>query len=234
MNTMLSSFLIKVCGLRDCENIRAVAALGIDLTGFVFWPGSPRCVREGSDLPDSDSCQSPRRVGVFVDEKPSVICQKIRQYRLDFIQMHGHERPEDIERLRYGLDNAGLKDVGLIKALGITSRQDLAAARDFEGLVSLLLFDTRCQERGGSGQKFDWSVLESYGGDTPFLLSGGIAPDDAQRIGSLRHPRLAGIDLNSRFELAPGLKDVGKLRLFLSQLRLLIPNNQTTKQTSTL
>ena len=102
----------------------------------------------------------------------------------------------------------------------MSSRNDIATYKTYEGLVEYFLFDTKCPSVGGSGQQFDWSVLSAYDGSTPFLLSGGIGPDDAERIKSFHHPQCIGIDLNSRFELAPGLKDVIKLQAFIKELSI--------------
>lgn len=216
---MKNKRLIKICGLRDTENIRAVSALGIDLTGFIFWPGSPRHVRTSDILPEAEpSGFRPGRVGVFVDQEVSLIVQTARQARLSHLQLHGHESPSEIARLREALQRTGLEQVGIIKAISVEKAADLDLRRYDVCRPDLWLFDTKCAGRGGSGKKFDWSVLESYHGPVPFLLSGGIGPGDAQALNSLQHPMLAGIDLNSRFETAPGIKDVDLLRDFIHQL----------------
>ena len=120
-----------------------------------------------------------------------------------------------IENLRSTLVPDIAPGIKIIKALGVGSCEDVARARDYEGAVDLFLFDTHGPTQGGSGRQFDWSVLDAYDGNTPFLLSGGIGPDDAARIRAFRHPQFAGVDLNSRFETEPGLKDVERLRAFI-------------------
>ena len=197
--------LIKVCGMRDAENIRAVEALGISLMGFIFWPKSKRYVSERpAYLPTQ--C---KRVGVFVDED----CEKVKhiadEYALDIIQLHGSESPEYAKTLRQWK---------LIKAFNIATKEDLEATKPYEGTVDYFLFDTKGKSVGGNGEKFDWSVLADYAGETPFLLSGGIGPDDAERVKSFHHPQCIGIDLNSKFEVAPALKDIQKLKTFIEQL----------------
>lgn len=203
--------MIKVCGMRDTENIREVEALGIDLMGFIFWPKSGRYVSERpAYLPTN--C---KRVGVFVNEDIESVKRIADDYVLDFIQLHGHESPEYCAQLK------GLK---LIKAISVSGQDDIATYKTYEGLVDYFLFDTKCPSVGGSGQQFDWSVLSAYDGQTPFLLSGGIGPDDAQHLRALRVldgfpvEKCIGIDLNSRFEQAPGLKDINKLKDFLNVL----------------
>ena len=204
-----SSFLVKVCGMREAENIREVEALGIDLMGFIFWPKSSRYVSERpAYLPTN--C---KRVGVFVDEDIETVKRIADDYALDYIQLHGHELADYCAQLR------GFK---LIKAFNIATTEDFKQTEPYTGIVDYFLFDTKGKSVGGNGEKFDWSVLSAYDGNTPFLLSGGIGPDDAEVLTShfspLTSKKCAGIDLNSRFEQAPGLKDINKLKDFLNAL----------------
>ena len=196
----------KVCGMRNAENIREVSALGIDLMGFIFWPKSSRYVPEPPSYLPTDC----KRVGVFVDASLEDIRQHIHDYQLDIVQLHGHESPEFAK---------ALKPAMIIKAFNIATAEDLAQTIPYEGIVDYFLFDTKAQLPGGSGEQFDWSVLSQYEGTTPFLLSGGIGPDDAERIKTFHHERCIGIDLNSRFELAPALKDVRQLKEFLKKVK---------------
>ena len=197
--------IIKVCGMRDAENIREVEALGIDLMGFIFWPKSSRYVSERpAYLPTK--C---KRVGVFVDEDIETVRRIADDYALDYIQLHGHESRAYCAQLK------GLK---LIKAISVSGEDDIATYKTYEGLVDYFLFDTKCPSVGGSGQQFDWTVLADYVGEMPFLLSGGIGPDDAKRVKASHHSKCIGIDLNSRFEIAPGVKDINKLKDFLNAL----------------
>lgn len=196
----------KVCGMRNAENIREVSALGIDLMGFIFWPKSSRYVSEPPSYLPTDC----KRVGVFVDASLEDIRQHIHDYQLDIVQLHGHESPEFAKALKLAI---------IIKAFNIATAEDLKQTKPYEGIVDYFLFDTKAQLPGGSGEQFDWSVLSQYEGTTPFLLSGGIGPDDAERIKAFHHERCIGIDLNSRFELAPALKDVHQLKEFLKKVK---------------
>ena len=211
--------MIKVCGMRDAENIRQVEALGVDLMGFIFWPRSSRYVAERpSYLPTR--C---RRVGVFVDESIEQVRRIADEYVLDYIQLHGHESPDYIHALKAAATPRSCKGgVSIIKAFNIATADDLAQTKPYEGLVDYFLFDAKGKSVGGNGEKFNWSVLDSYDGDTPFLLSGGIGPNDADVLTSYLLPLTSkhciGIDLNSRFEMAPGLKDVAKLKEFVFNL----------------
>jgi phosphoribosylanthranilate isomerase len=201
--------LVKVCGMRDAENIREVEALGIDMMGFIFYPKSSRYVSERPVyLP-----QKCKRVGVFVDEDIENIIKIADDYALDFIQLHGHESAEYIRALRFQVSGFRFQ---VIKAFNIATKEDLDATAPYEGLVDYFLFDTKGPSVGGNGEKFDWSMLKDYTGFTPFLLSGGIGPDDAERVKAFHHHKCIGIDLNSRFEIEPGIKDITKLKTFLN------------------
>ncbi len=199
--------IIKTCGMRDADNIRAVSELGIDWMGFIFWAPSSRYVSEKpSFLPTRQ-----KRVGVFVDARIEEVKSKADEYALDLIQLHGSESPTFCERLKANSRQQ------LIKAFNIATQEDLEQTSPYEGLVDYFLFDTKAKMVGGNGTQFDWSVLSAYQGNTPFLLSGGIGPDDAEKVRSFHHPQLAGIDLNSRFELSPALKDIEKLKQFITE-----------------
>ena len=224
----MDKMLVKVCGMRDGENIRQVVELGVDWIGMIFWSKSPRNVTmiptHAGIIPDKApsnngiKLEGVSRVGVFVDEMPQNIITRVVNFHLDLVQFHGHESPTLIRNLRRTLDPDIRPGIRFIKAISVSSREDIAAYKQYEDCVDYFLFDTKCQTVGGSGQQFDWSVLEAYDGTKPFLLSGGIGPDDAVRIKTFQHPKCIGIDLNSRFETAPAQKDVDALRTFLSQI----------------
>ena len=198
--------MIKVCGMRDAQNIRDVESLGVDWIGMIFWPKSKRYVAEvPSYLPEHL-----KKVGVFVDSTLDDILQHISDYQLDIIQLHGQESPDFAK---------ALKPHTIIKAFNIEKADDLLQTEKYEGIADYFLFDTKGKMVGGNGQKFDWSVLTAYQGKTPFLLSGGIGPEDAESVKSFHHPRCIGIDLNSRFESEPGFKDINQLKTFINNIR---------------
>lgn len=203
--------IVKVCGMREAENIRAVEALGVDWMGFIFWEHSSRCVSQRPAYLPTRA----KRVGVFVDESLDVVCQHVEAFGLDVVQLHGSESPAYLRDLRSSCDARLL----IVKAFSIATRDDLLQTSLYEGLADFFLFDTKAQFVGGNGRKFDWSVLAHYDGSTPFLLSGGIGPDDASRLSAFSHPLLAGIDLNSRFEAAPAQKNVELLKQFLYDIQ---------------
>ena len=197
--------LIKVCGMTDAANIRAVEALGADFVGFVFYPPSPR---RAPDNPPDLPVGKPR-VGVFVNAPAEEIIRRGKVYGLTFAQLHGDEDPAFCKNLR--------KKTRVIKAFGVGA--ELPCTAPWEGVCDYFLFDTKTSARGGSGRPFDWTILDSYQGRTPFLVGGGIGPESAEALASLDHPLLAGFDLNSRFETAPGMKDISKLEQFFKKIR---------------
>lgn len=203
-------FLIKVCGMTQAENIRAVEALGVDWMGFIFYPRSPRFI---------DQCPSylptqARRVGVFVNASLEEISRRIHQFGLQSVQLHGDEEPAFCRKV-------GNLGVEVIKAFSIRSEADIEATQTYEGRCHYLLFDTPTAGRGGSGVAFDWRLLSTYRGQTPFLLSGGISPESVEALRLFSHPQWAGIDLNSRFESAPGVKSIPLLAPFIQEVRKL-------------
>lgn len=221
---------IKVCGMRDADNIQQVTALGVNMIGLIFWSKSPRYVQSVStnagiipDLKNSNITELDNPdvsyVGVFVDEMPQNIVTHAYNYKLDYIQLHGDESTVYIDNLKKTLIPDILPNVKIIKALSIKEAADIQKWKTYEGHVDMFLFDTKSsQSVGGTGKHFDWSLLDLYDGEIPFLLSGGIGPDDAESVKSIDHPMCIGIDLNSRFEKSPGMKDVDKLKTFLKAL----------------
>ena len=203
--------IIKVCGMREERNIREVSALDVDWLGFIFYSKSPRRVLPPIE-PRTLLKERQKSVGVFVNASPERIMETAIACRLDYLQLHGDESPDDCHALRK-------RGFALIKALPVAAPEDLEKAKAYEGRVDYLLFDTRCEGYGGSGKAFYWSLLSHYDGETPFLHSGGIRPESAESLRRFRHPRLAGIDLNSGFEREPGLKDAEKLRDFVRRVR---------------
>ena len=232
----MNKMIVKVCGMRDGENIRQVAELGVDWIGMIFWDKSPRNVTmiptHAGIIPDRASLSPlnthhrPLSVGVFVDEMPQNIITRVVNFHLDAIQLHGQESPTLIRNLRRTLDPDIRPGIRIIKAIPVATAADVAAYKQYEDCVDYFLFDTRATTTipGGTGQQFDWSVLSAYDGNVPFLLSGGIGPDDAPRIkewfaaDNTAAAKCIGIDLNSRFEVAPALKDVEALRRFIQEL----------------
>ena len=194
------------------ENIRRIADLQPDFMGFIFYPKSPRYA-EPLDVESLKSLpKSIKKIGVFVNEELENILTIVYKYNLDGVQLHGSENVADCHKL---------KETGLIvlKVFPIADAYNFKVTKAYEGSCNFFLFDTKTETYGGSGVKFDWSMLAEYTGETPFLLSGGIAADDALAILEINHPKFAGIDLNSKFEISPGFKNVKLLNEFLQALK---------------
>lgn len=199
--------IIKVCGMREAENIRDVEQAGADWMGFIFYPKSSRYVSVVPDyLPENV-----KRVGVFVNEKKDKIFETISRFELDLVQLHGDETPAFCDEL----GKIGLR---IIKVFRIGQKFPSEIVRRYEGVCDYFLFDTFTRLRGGSGQKFKWDVLQEYRGETPFLLSGGISPEDINAVMSFFHPQFVGIDINSQFEIKPAFKDAELVKIFINNL----------------
>ncbi len=231
-----NTMIIKVCGMRDGGNIKAAIKVGADWIGMIFWPKSPRYVQMlpslTGTLPDSaradnmpqegdeaDGTRKTKFVGVFVNDSAQNIITRVVNFKLDLVQLHGDESPTFIRNVRATLAKDICPNIKFIKAISVSSATDLDKCAQYEGVVDYLLFDTKCADRGGSGKHFDWSLLEGYHGNTPFLLSGGIGIDDAEELKRLNLPMMTGIDINSRFETEPGIKDTDKIKTFINKLR---------------
>ncbi len=222
---------VKVCGLRDEQNIEALLrhslspdalsrnALPVDALGFIFYPKSPRFVGE-SLRPDfmRSVGQRIRTVGVFVNADVDIILHTIERFGFGAVQLHGEETPDCSANLRERLESH-FPSVQIWKAFSIATQDDLTPISRYDGIIDLALLDTKGTAHGGNGTRFDWSLLDDYSSPTPFLLSGGIAPEHALEIRNIQHSRLLGIDINSRFETAPALKDVGAVHRFLDELK---------------
>jgi phosphoribosylanthranilate isomerase len=181
--------------------------------GFIFHPDSPRYVSDEDKWTEAILSCPKVKVGVFVNEKPEDIERKMAKYQLNYVQLHGNELPEICRRLRY----AGYP---VIKAFHISSESDFQLTSAYASCVDYLLFDTKDIGYGGTGKRFNWSMLEAYRGNIPFLLSGGIGVEHIHDLLQVfAHPLMAGIDLNSRFELSPALKDVDLIERFVYQIR---------------
>ena len=213
---------IKVCGMKEPENITQLLELPVDFIGFIFYDRSPRY----ADNPKFESWvnknrplfEKTKKVGVFVNAEIERILNAVHDYELDFVQLHGNESPEYCRELKQYWDISTLHQAQIIKAFAVDKEFEFEETQDYEGWCAYFLFDTKSLQHGGSGVAFDWSLLQQYTGITPFFLSGGIGEDDIAALKQLKIPTLYGVDLNSRFETAPGVKDVGKLKGFIAEL----------------
>lgn len=216
--------IVKTCGLREPDNIREISDLPVDWLGLIFYEKSPRYMLDRPDLlafleaPD-EQLSDKKRVGVFVNEAFDRLLELVHDYQLDYVQLHGGESAVYCSTLQSLWDGSSVRSAKIIKAFRVSNAFDFGITVDYEPYCSHFLFDTKGLSYGGTGHKFDWTILDNYHGKTPFLLSGGIGPADVEAVKAFQHPAFAGIDLNSKFELAPGLKDVAALGEFLTKIK---------------
>ena len=209
----MNDLKIKVCGMRNPENISGVVAALPDFLGFIFYPKSKRFV--GFDPSPEIFAIVPEsviKVGVFVDETPERVLETAQNWNLNVVQLHGHETPEYCSQIK----NSGIT---VFKAFSVDEHFDFNLLYTYSGVCDYFLFDTKGQLPGGTGQKFNWQLLENYIGDVPFFLSGGIGFDDQEAIHNFEHPRWHGIDINSGFEIEPALKNIEKVKNFIFEIR---------------
>ncbi|GAA4047453.1 phosphoribosylanthranilate isomerase [Hymenobacter glaciei] len=205
--------LVKVCGMRDAAALPGIAGLGPDFLGFIFAPKSPRFVGEML-APELVRALPPTiwKVGVFVNETTENILATVQRFGLAAVQLHGHETPVQCEEL----NEAGLL---VMKAFSVGEQVDFAALLPYVPYCDFFLFDTKGAAPGGNGAIFNWNLLKAYNLPVPYFLAGGLGVEHAAELASLHLPGLAGVDLNSRFETAPGVKDAARVGEMLKALR---------------
>ncbi len=213
--------IIKVCGMREPDNLLALSELPIAWIGLIFYPKSPRAVEQ--QLADwfrqhKNQFSAFQRVGVFVNAEIDEVLNAVHDFELDLLQLHGEESPEYCELLRRLMGSTSMRKAQLMKVFRVGEGFDFKRVNRFSAHCAYFLFDTLGKNYGGTGQQFNWQLLQYYQGFTPFLLSGGIGPEDVEAVRSFQHPQLYGIDLNSKFETAPGQKDISALRTFIKAL----------------
>lgn len=202
---------IKVCGLKDPENILAVAGLEPDYMGFIRYDRSPRFSEE---LPADVINSLPagiKKTAVFVNGDVDVIKSLIKEYNFEAVQLHGQESPGFCAEFK--------GEVEVLKAFGVGEDFDFNTLNPYVGAVDYFLFDTKTPAHGGSGKTFDWAILDKYHLDVPFFLSGGLSLENLPEVKNIKHPAFYGVDLNSRFETAPGIKDIDKLKQAFAVIR---------------
>lgn len=214
---------VKVCGLTVKENIQEIIDNQADFCGFIFYPKSSRYIDE-EQLKSWIADQSIQfgdtaKVGVFVDRQFDQILDRIHDFELDYVQLHGHESPEYCRQLRSFWEMTSMRNCAIIKAFAIDENFDFSVLAAYEKYCDLFLFDAKGKLPGGNGVQFDWSILSNYQGMTPFLLSGGITADDAEIIRKIETPQLTGVDINSGFEVEAGVKDAASVAQFIQKMK---------------
>ncbi len=189
--------------MQDPENIRRVAELHPNLMGFIFYNGSPRFVGNNFMMPELAS--EIDKVGVFVNESIENVIEIAVLHELNFVQLHGDESSGFCEELS--------QHIAIIKAFGVDEDFDFNITNKYELFCTYFLFDTKTADHGGSGRIFDWSLLEKYKGSVPYFISGGLGIEEIEGLNKhFTDPRLYALDVNSRFETGPGMKDIEKIK----------------------
>lgn len=207
---------LKICGMKFSENIQQAAALHPDYLGFIFYKDSPRNY-EGI-IPNIPS--HIKKTGVFVNASLDIILEKVFKYNLRAVQLHGEESEVLCRKLKDALNG---ESVEIIKVFSIKDEFDFELLKDYEKIVDFFLFDTKGKNKGGNGYSFNWHILKDYPSTTPFFLSGGIGPEEQEKIREFcqhlknngKEELLYAIDVNSRFETEPGLKNIELLEKFI-------------------
>ncbi len=195
--------------MKQTLNRAEIEKLPVDLLGFIFYERSKRYI--GKEPDQGLLHASKPRVAVFVDESIFEILGLVKNFGFEYVQLHGKENPKTCRIIKE-------QGIRVIKAFNLHDAFDFSQVTPYETTVDYLLFDTRSELPGGSGTKFSWDILQNYQGKTPFFLSGGIGPDDAESITKINHPKFCGVDLNSGFEDAPGVKNRLKLKKFIAEI----------------
>jgi len=205
---------LKVCGMKFAANIAAVAALQPDYLGFIFYDKSPRFISDVSAELIKYIPAEIKTVGVFVDEELDIVKKKVNLYQLKAVQLHGSESPEYCVALKNTFN--GLE---VIKAFGVDERFEFSILDNYADVVDYFLFDTKTKAHGGSGKTFNWSILEQYKLNKPYFLSGGIDLEHVDAIAEIKDQRFYALDINSRFETEPGVKDVERIKAFVAKMK---------------
>lgn len=216
----MNELKLKVCGMKHPVNIREVAELVPDYMGFIFYEKTPRFF--DAEIPEIP--EGIKKTGVFVNADIAFILEKLEKHQLQAVQLHGAESAEFCKRLKeQTLEN----EIELIKVFSVKDDFDFDKLKEYEGLVDFFLFDTKGKNKGGNGVSFNWEILKEYPSITPFFLSGGIGLEEAEEIKELsdffrkkgKEKLFYAVDVNSRFEDEPGLKDVEELKEFKNKIK---------------
>jgi len=198
---------LKICGMKYADNIREVAKLSPDFMGFIFYSKSKRFVGNDFIMPEISS--SIKKVGVFVNDSAENILEEVNKHKLDFVQLHGDERAEFCKDL--------CMSVKIIKAFSVDESFDFSFPNAYKNYCEYFLFDTKTNEYGGSGKTFNRNILMNYKSSKPYFLSGGIDINEILTPNT-QYPIPFAIDVNSKFEIESGLKDINKIKLLKNDL----------------
>jgi len=207
---------IKVCGMKYEDNVEALRLVQPDFMGFNFYKKSKRYVDKANFLLDKKlfvKDKAIKKVGIFVNESIEEIIRIAQQFQLDVIQLHGNEQSDFCKKVK--------KHFSVAKAFGVSisdKQFNFEQTKAYQAHCDYFLFDTKTKQYGGSGKKFNWKILNNYKGNTPFFVAGGISLQDVDDLRLIKHPQFFGVDINSGFEIEPGLKNIEEIKKFKQQL----------------
>lgn len=208
------NFKLKVCGMREISNIQDLVKLNPDYIGFIFYPKSKRFVGENIDAKIIATIpKSIAKVGVFVNETVENVAMTINSSELSLVQIHGDETAEYCKELKSKIN------VPITKAFQVDANFDFSILEEYKAHCDYFLFDTKTENYGGSGMRFDWNILQKYDNEKPLFLSGGIDLEHIQDIVNLKNLNIHALDINSKFELEPGLKNIEKIKIFKNAIQ---------------
>ena len=199
--------------MRNIENVKELVRINPDYIGFIFYPDSKRFVGDNPDISLFNSIpENIKKVGVFVNYTKDSIIENTDKYKLDLVQLHGNESSEFCKELKSQID------AKIIKAFSVDEKFDFQTLNEYKSVCDYFLFDTKTESYGGSGKQFDWNILTKYDNEIPFILSGGIDLEHSKKIRELKNLNIHAIDINSRFEIEPGIKNIDKIKQFKNEL----------------
>lgn len=202
--------LVKVCGLNNRNNILDISKMNIDLMGFIFYNNSPRYFNNALNFDEVRQIpKTIKKVGVFVNASINNLLNTIAHYDLDFVQLHGNENPEYCKEL--------MQYVKVIKTISVNDKNSILEINNYTNVCTYFLFDTASPSYGGTGHPFNWQLLEETTIDIPFFISGGVSIENITEIKNLNFKNFAGVDVNSKFEINPGLKDLNKIQQLIKE-----------------
>lgn len=208
---------IKVCGMTKADQVRQLDEMGVEFAGFIFYPKSPRYVFKTMPATEIKKIRGKiNKVGVFVNADPDEILKTVDACGLYLVQLHGDENPRVCERIA--------NYVSVIKAFRISEDDNIEwKIREYYDAVDMYMFDTEGAGYGGTGKKFNWQLLKGQNIRKPFFLSGGISPDDAESLKTFQNDPVAkdlfAVDINSKFEIMPGVKDMDLVKQFVTKVK---------------
>jgi len=204
---------LKVCGMREAANLAELVTIKPDFIGFIFYDKSPRFVGDALDENAMRAIpKSIKKVGVFVNANPDYILRNVKKYNLQFVQLHGNETPDFCRNLK-------TRGVNIIRAFSVDDTFNFTSLNNYKPHCDFFLFDAKGENIGGNGVTFDWNVLKRYDNDKPFFLSGGLSLANIAQVAELSGLKIYGVDINSKFEIEPALKDVTKIQQLIEILR---------------